>query len=412
MTILERFRKANISDEDIIRTFEFNTGGYSIKSKRSYSFGDSNNPNSFWAIFHFNSEGDLYEIKLGDLLRSEKAQDEFVEKAKQQIFGEHGYITQHRILYSSKPLKGIFTWRDTFRIRPCLNTTHIGKGLAWDMGNQINQKEPHMGPPFPFILEVKTKRSPNFIIQNHRIYSSLDYHQWLLVLLLPYLIGAPPVTHNTPQWILLKTEKGLEYHLVYEGFNAHESEVEHGDNFSKSNIPYVTKYTGSVEYYNHLWFQDEEIQIPKEFELYIKAFEELSGEKKENFIRSLYWFNTGTRLYNQEELSIIPFTIAVESLLPNPSKEKCPTCHKSLDNGPTKLFKDFLEKNLDLPSDINHLKKSIYPKRSKIVHGTSASAADYGFSSIFNHSNSEMITESFIRRALINWLINGSIEDT
>lgn len=410
MTLLERLREAGISDENIIITFQSKSGGYSSNSKRSYSFGNSENPDNFWGELFFNKDGKLYKITEGNLLRSKKSQIDFIETTLNDIYGNHGYIIHHRILFSQKPLKGQFQWKNDFRIRPCSNTNHIGKGLAWglkDLGLTNNEK--HFGPPFPFILEVRTKKSSNHLIETNRFFEALDYYEWLLGLLLPHLLGSQIKGNSQPKWTMLQIGNNVEYHLAYESFGAHESDIELSDNFTKLEIPNVPRYEGNVDYYNHLWFKSKEIELPVNFEYYLECFDNLNYESKENFRRSLYWFNTGSRLYNQEQLSIIPFTVAIECLLPNPSIETCPTCEKPKGDGPTKLFKDFLENHLSLPENINHLKKSIYPKRSSMVHGSYAFASDNGFYSIGKFDDSEDMIENFIRRALINWLVNGTI---
>jgi hypothetical protein len=255
-------------------------------------------------------------------------------------------------------------------------------------------------------MEVKTKKSPNDIIQTDRRLAELDYYQWLLGLLVSGLLGTPPVTNNTPKWILLMMPTGLEYHLAYESFNAHESDIENGESFSAVSFPDIPRYSQEVDYYNHLWVKDEEVILPKNIEISFELFDEMETNRRNDFIRALYWYNVGKRLYNQEELSIVPFATAIECLLPNTTNPPCSLCGKQPGDGPTKLFNDFLKNHLDLPENIDHLKKSIYPKRSTIVHGTKALQPDNSFFSIFKDSTSEFATESFVRRALIKWLHN------
>lgn len=411
MTIIEKLKNAGISDEEIINAFQFRAGGYSKNGKRSYSFGSSKNPETFWGEIHFNAEGELYKIIPGNQLATEKSQLDFVKSTLSDINGNHGYLISHRILYSQKPLKGKFQWKDDFRIKPCLNNLQIGKGLAWgidDLGFLDTNK--HLGPPFPLILEVRTKRSPNSLLETNRYLEALDLYEWLLRLLIPHIQGSPVSRSGQPKWMLLQKENTPEYHLAYEGFNAHESELETGDSFSTSSIPDAPRYKGETEYYNHLWGNDNEIELHTEMEKYLEASEGLTGESKENFRRSLFWFNSGLKLYCQEELSLIPFAIAIECLLPNPSSEICKTCKKPTGDGPTKLFNEFLMEHLSLPEDIVHLKKSIYPKRSSMVHGRFALSADQGFFSIDKFTESEIVFENFIRRSLINWLLKGTCE--
>jgi len=287
MTMIEHLKKAGISDKEIINAFQFKAGGYSKNGKRSYSFGSSKSPETFWGEIHFNAKGKLYKIVPGNQLASEKSQLDFVKNTLSDIHGNHGHLIRHRILYSQKPLKGKFQWKDDFRIKPCLNNSQIGKGLAWgidDLGLFDTNK--HLGPPFPFILEVRTKRSPNSLVETNRYLKALDLYEWLLKLLIPHIQGSAVSRSGQPKWMLLQKENTPEYHLAYEGFNAHESELETGDFFSTSSIPDAPRYKGATEYYNHLWGNSNEIELPTEMEKYLEASDGLTGESKDNFRRS------------------------------------------------------------------------------------------------------------------------------
>lgn len=259
-------------------------------------------------------------------------------------------------------------------------------------------------------MKLEQKKSPNYLIETTGSLEALDFYQWLMGFLIPHLLGSPVGRNGPPKWTMLQKENMPEYHLAYEAFNAHESEIEKGENFSDLDIPDVSRYSAGLDYYNHLWFQRSEIELPVEMEYYLNLVDTLKAESKESFRRAIYWFNTGSRLYNQEELSVIPFTIAIECLLPKPSNEVCPTCNKPLSDGPTKQFREFMEKHLSLPENIEHLKKSIYPKRSSMVHGSFALAVDQGFFSIGEHHYYEFFIEGIIRRALIRWLVTGTIK--
>ncbi|HRA71797.1 MAG TPA: HEPN domain-containing protein [Flavobacterium sp.] len=410
MTILEQLRKAGISDKNIINTFMFKAGGYSNNEKHSYTFGSSKNPEIFWGEIHFNGKGKLHKIVTGNLLASEKSKLDFVKNALSDIKGNHGYTIQHRILFSRRPLKGKFQWKDDFRIKPCINTSQIGKGLAYGVDNiHLKDTEKHLGPPYPFILEVRTKKSPNYIIEHNRIFEALDLYEWLLGLLIPHLLSYP-LNNNYPKWVVLQKDGNLEYHLAKEGFSAHESEIESSDDFSALDIPNVPRYSGNEDYYNHLWIHSSEIELPVEMEHNLNSFDNLPTELKENFKRSLYWFNTGLKLYNNNQLSVIPFVTAIESLNPKPSEQCCPDCKRPLDDGPTELFREFLNKHLLLPKDIDNLKNNIYKLRSDMVHGNFATAADQNFHSIGKFEHHDFIAENFIRRALVNYLCTGSYE--
>lgn len=125
MDFLEQLRAAGISDLDIINTFQYKAGGYSQNGKGSYIFGSTDNSDSIWGEIHFNKYGKLYKITPRKLLVSPKSQSEFIENTLNEINGEHGYNISHRILFSQKPLKGQFQWRNNFRIRPCQNFSQV-----------------------------------------------------------------------------------------------------------------------------------------------------------------------------------------------------------------------------------------------------------------------------------------------
>jgi|JI10StandDraft_1071094.scaffolds.fasta_scaffold132288_2 hypothetical protein len=409
MSFLEKFRNAGISDKDIIIAFNYKAGGSVKIGKRCYSFGGPNDSEKVIAELRFNKDGLLHNIIPGKLLSNDRAQQEFIESALQDINGDHGFMVTHRVLFSQKPLAGMFQWKDNFRIRPCLELNHIGKGLDWRIDMDLRGAHRHLGPPHPIILEVRTPRSPNFIIETNRYLEALDFYQWALGLLIPHIIGTPFSRSGLPKWISLKYKNEIQYHLAHEGFALNESEILETDNFSPLEIPNVPRYEGQEDYYNHFWFQRSEVELSNELERYLELIDNLPKDIKEDFRRALYWFDRGSGLGSQEEFSIIPFTIAIECLLPDPSNDICESCKKPKSDGPTKLFNDFLKEHLSLPNNIENLKKSIYPKRSRIVHGSYASAVDESFFSLVSDNSSGVLTEHFVRRSILNWLVTGNL---
>jgi hypothetical protein len=412
MNLLEKLREAGLTDDEIFQSFQFECSNVNVQNKnRKFTFGYKDNKNFDWAIIHYSKSGKIYKIINGRLLSSLQAQAEFIKTAICNTHGEHGYSINQRIIFSQKPLEGKFIWNDVFRIRPILNTSKIGKNLAWGINIEtgiLEETDRNLGPPYPIIIEVRTKNSPNNLINANRIFKSLDNYQWLICCILQPLIGVPSSITNQPKWIILQNNSEVQYHLAYEGFNSNETDINKGENFTEIDLPDAPTYVGEIDYYNSLWQNCNQVELPDKIKKYFFHYDNLVEEKKLKFNRALYWFNAGLTISNHWESAIIAFVVSIECLQENHSTEICPNCNRPKSSGPTKKFNEFMEKYLEIPDTLKDIVKRIYSDRSRIVHGRYAKAADEAFFSSSTFSNEVFVVQSFVRRALINWLVNGN----
>lgn len=408
MNFLQKLRSENISDEDIIRAFQNICGGYSYSSDALFTF---NKNGILFSNVNVSKKGTISKIEVGQYLSSPKTQNEFIQNLLFDLKECHGYKIANRVLMSYKPLNGQFKYKDYFRIRPLENLTMIGKDLALGVEySNLTKDNYYLGPPFPLILEVRVPKSPNNFVELDRTFKLLDTYQWLISLLFTGVYSYPNLSSSVPKWVVIKQDNLVKYHLAYESFGLHVDDNETKDNFSERSFPEIQKWEGEVDYYNHLWVHDKTLLAPNYLEALLNNFESLNDKQKSRFNRALYWYNVGQRLFKSEHgISVIAFTAAIECLLEPSNLEKCEACGGTKANGPTAQFNKFMATHLDIPDNISKFRDKIYDIRSDLVHGNNVNYVDTGFSSILNHQHQEMITQTFVQRALIGWLRTGEL---
>ncbi len=103
------------------------------------------------------------------------------------------------------------------RVSPCPSTTVIGEGLNWfhELTQFLQSGSQNLGPPFPFLLEVRIQQSPNLLIQANGTLRQLDTYQFLFSVLISGLVGEPP---SKPLWAILDHTDRIENHPVRPGF--------------------------------------------------------------------------------------------------------------------------------------------------------------------------------------------------
>ncbi len=105
---------------------------------------------------------------------------------------------------------------------------------------------------------------------------------------------------------------------------------------------------------------------------------------------------------------------AVEAVLPNQDEvsdaDRCSECGKALTGGPTKLFREFLERYA--PPSTNKARNDLYRQRSKLAHGD-VLASDHidmrlwGLSpQQWRDNNKEAAAQKAVQLALINSLLD------
>jgi hypothetical protein len=345
--------------------------------------------------------GRISSITPGPPLQSNQAQDSLVERARMETAPIHGTVVVSRLLFAERQLKGIVQWNDVLRLSPCPASAPIGKGLDWlDPGLPSRPSQGHLGPPFPFLLEVRILRSTNPLLESRRTLRQLDTFQYLLTLL---LTGRIRYAHwpSGKTWVLLKRNELPENNLVHSGFTTNEDG--RNDDFLERDHHQAPVFEG--DYYNHLWPNDSELLIPSSLGSDIALFSSLPQRVGDAFVRACYWYALGIQFHSEPSLSTVAFSTAIECLLPRPSSSRCKECSKPLGPGPTQLFNQHVKRYGTVDESLYGHRKALYDVRSALVHGTHASQVDTDAMSLQRHSENHLqLLELVAQRSLINWL--------
>lgn len=401
MTLLDRL-KACVADEGEIPTlvqYAAKGGARVIKSGVvEYLCADS--AQTVFATLQMKNAR-VTKLTPGPALVAKQRQDELVDEIRRDAGLTHGSLVSSRVLYSGLPLKGAFKWNDRVRISPCPRSARVGKNLDWMPKPQMSGgAEAHLGPPYPFVLEVKSFRSPNLMLANDRALRDLDTFQYVLTLLLH---GRIRYAHHQAdrEWVGVRRRGKIEYHLLHSMFN---TGLNGGtDDFARRRMKASPVHT-SADYYNHLWGHDEELCVPDSLQSDLANFETLAFEAARCFKRACYWYALGVQMAAEPSLSTVAFATAVECILPRRSGTPCATCNRPTGSGPTKLFNEHVTRYGIVPASLERYRNAIYAARSALVHGAHAHRADQDFFSPFKRPLDGLLVEIVAQRSLIGWL--------
>ena len=345
--------------------------------------------------------GLIESLQPGPGMKTQSSQDDFLARARVEGARTHGTFVSSRVLFSQIPLKGSFSWNHQFRITPCLRRVRIGRGLSWlDQHRLPLKSDTHLGPPFPFVLEVRSFRSPNPLLEANRSLRDLDTYQYLLTLLLHGRIGY--VHHNSKrQWTAVKHRNRIEYHLLSPGLDSGLSG--RTDGFARRRLPPAPTYDG-LDYYNHLWGRDAQLHMPDQVAADLITYHALPSDLIRRFNRACYWYSLGVQFHSEPSLATVAFFTAVESLVPRPSSSHCPSCGKPAGPGPTKLFTEHLRKYGVVPPSLHSRREAIYGVRSALVHGSHAERTDEDFFGRASPFVDPLLVELVAQRSLLGWL--------
>lgn len=401
MNLLSRL-KACVSDEsEIAPHLQFAAkGGTRITKSGVVEYLTADSKGTVLATLR-SKNGRITQLIPGPALSGKLQQDQLVQQISVDASQTHGSFVSSRVLFSELPLMGAFKWNDRVRVSPCPRSARVGKGLDWFANASLpSDAEPHLGPPYPFVLEVKSFRSPNPLLETNRALRDLDTYQYIMTLLLH---GRVRYAHfpNARQWVSVKRRGRIEYHLLYPGFDTGLNG--RTDHFARRRMKPAPVHP-VTDYYNHLWARDPELFIPRSLATDLETFDALPAEAARCFKRACYWYALGVQMPSEPSLSIVAFATAIECLLPRLSGLPCPSCKKPSGPGPTKLFKEHLGRYGTVPVELEARRDSIYAARSALVHGSHAHRADEDFFSPSKPSGDGFFVEIVAQRSLLGWL--------
>jgi hypothetical protein len=102
----------------------------------------------------------------------------------------------------------------------------------------------------------------------------------------------------------------------------------------------------------------------------VAAFVSLDGVKRRRFLRSAAAIYTASELWDVSISSYFLTCVqAIETLVDRPSPVPCPACNRTVGPGPTKLFREFVERYCLTSGVEDKVLKELYGVRSSLAHG-------------------------------------------
>ncbi len=275
-------------------------------------------------------------------------------------------------IYSTKPLKSIYRYKDSFQIFPSKKKLNCF---------------------FPIILQFAfEKPTPYMRFSNNH---------------------SDPLTKYIIEKLHLLS---LFTQFYFFDFKKRKKTIK---KFSSQQSPKTN--SGKIKWYQDKTLDDRnvsEIIFPKEINKWFEVYDDMDIEKKKIFRKSLYLFYSGIELKSSHpSQSFMSLVSAIETLINSEghSPNRCPECNQ-LKYKVSKIFKDFIRKyaygNKKTISNDKFINK-LYSKRSNITHNGNILVADLFWDDTEHFVNWE---ESFLHKdligvtrvCLINWMIfNG-----
>ena len=155
--------------------------------------------------------------------------------------------------------------------------------------------------------------------------------------------------------------------------------------------------------------------LPDNIDALIAAFTKLGTDKRRRFLRSAAAIYMATEFWPSSMSSYLLACVqAIETLVDRLPAVPCPTCGKDRGPGPTKLFREFVEKNCLSGETDQRIIKNLYAVRSDLAHGRylfQLDEAPWAFSmgaSVASHHELEMswAVLTLAKDGLRNWLLS------
>jgi hypothetical protein len=110
--------------------------------------------------------------------------------------------------------------------------------------------------------------------------------------------------------------------------------------------------------------------LPDNLDQMVLAFARLDGERRRRFVRSAASIYTAIELW---DLSISSYFLmcvqAIETMVDRPDPVRCSSCNRDMGPGPTKLFREFVERYAADSGVDKKVVNELYSVRSALAHG-------------------------------------------
>jgi hypothetical protein len=265
------------------------------------------------------------------------------------------------VLFSSFPVDGFFKFDDKLQIRPV--PPDAPKAPARHFGEQ------------PFLLEYRFSESRNSLVTSYRKAQATRHLGALVAVFLEGVIKVQShVLHG--HWVNVpvngldgKPQFQSEFRAgqyICPGLKSCSTDFSPLQGFRPiAQIPEQVYYTRWGE------ILGRSLEIPDTLDKLLRIFFSLRAEERARFLRAAYWFAQAKSAYLvSKSYQYIAIVMAIETLAQQKSaSERCQTCKRELENGPTRNFLQFLDEYCSGPDDAKALKRELYDLRCELSHG-------------------------------------------
>lgn len=324
--------------------------------------------------------------------------DELYDKLQEAFLHPAPVKFGNSVLFSLYPVSGYCTVGDIFQVVPA---------------------PPHAPrPPFsyadhPFILEFRFNGSKNDSVNLIRFLNRRTELSLLLSVLLEGQIIDSHLNHTTRHWVLIKEEDptaDLRSEYLQLGYSIP------GLTAMRENFSSIGELDpmGSIhpdEYYLRFGIEGGRgLEVPADLQMSLERYHALDDKNQKRFLHACYWSHQANRIYHHSRsASYLSLVSAIECLMDEPrSRGRCKECNREWKVGPTKVFRDFIEKFA--PRIPSPERNEVYQIRSKLAHGGALLPSDVpgltpGLDPKFWESVNQygMISE-IVRSSMYNWL--------
>lgn len=256
---------------------------------------------------------------------------------------------------------------------------------AWRYGGLFQLVPPPPNaprPPFligdhPLVLEVRVRRSANFMTMNLRTARELNKVSLLLGLILRHGLTLPPRSARR-HWVYLVDQEQPELKLHSEflqvGYNIDEFQLE-AQGFSDG-LPDCPIIHSDAYYKLQGIVPGDPLAVPDLASSYLDRYFALDPLAQHRFLRACYWWNRANEAWAiSHSMSWTGLVQAVEVLIDSPrGTATCPTCGLRRGPGPTRQFMEFVEQFA--PGIDEKTRRDFYDTRSQLDHGGPILLAD------------------------------------
>ncbi|MEV7046622.1 hypothetical protein [Amycolatopsis sp. NPDC051061] len=309
----------------------------------------------------FDKHGTLTGISPGEALTAE-----LVEQIEREVVGKLLAPTRsmvHRIpLFAWFQTKGYWRHEDKLVFRP------------------VPDRAPQpwfLMAPHPLILEVSFSGANDSSIAAMRGRRASGQMALFLSLLIPGL-QIPSLSNSwSHRWVIVQTDPPSPRapalaadHYFIEDFEPFVDSLS-----NKGSLPDIELVEGLPMALGI----DRKFVLPDTISRHLGIFAKLSDSDSRKMLRAAYWLHHAQEVWDLSKSASYQALIqAVEVLIEVPQDQpRCTTCDRTLGVGPTKLFREFIDRFAPMAdSSEDPARKRLYAIRSMVAHGNSLFYAD------------------------------------